>query len=386
MSENNIPIVMYHSVNDFPECHPLGFLSFSRQEFRQQLRCFVDNGFELVTLSDLLKYSQEEGRLHKSRYAVLTFDDGFLDNYLVATEIMEEFGAKGTIFVNPGHASEQQGLVRSINDIPKGWGYLSFDEMREIERQGVFEIESHTYTHEMIFSSDSLIDFYHPDKFDRYHWLVWMLYPETIKDWNGDVYRYKNYIPIGYPIFEYDRCLSGKAFKPGEGFVEQCIIEYKSRGSKSIESLNNVFKKGDFETDAEFLKRKEWQVIESKKILEKELGKTIKSICFPGGSYEESLLKMCATAGYELYMLSSKTKLNSNNIESLTTSDRDVIVGLKRIGFSKNYPAIFESNVASYWNVKIKIGSFMNESIYRYLLVFVRFIRRLTRTRKKSTL
>ncbi|MDD2284089.1 MAG: polysaccharide deacetylase family protein [Paludibacter sp.] len=355
MTQHNIPIVMYHCINAHPEGHPLGFLSFSPEEFRQHLRFFHRAGYSFITMSDLWQQACS-GKIGKKRLAVLTFDDGFLDNHLIAADILRQFGARATIFVNPGYADNSP--VRTLEDVPNAWGYLNFAEMRLLEKSGIFDIQSHTLTHEMAFRSDRLIDLYDPKKFDKYHWLTWMLHPKTLKQWSGDVRRFANRIPSGYPIFEYDRCLTTQAFFPSDEFVQKCINEYQKKKQAALSELRNVKYKGVFEKKNTYLKRIDRGLRDSQRLLEKELQKKSIAICFPGGAYTASLLRIAKEIGHQLFMRSSRDQKGNNTSALFKCADNE-IVGLNRISFSKDYPPFLQGKTSAYWNAKLKVGTFM---------------------------
>ena len=357
VTNNNIPIVMYHCINDYPKENPLGFLAYSADDFRQQLSFFCDHNYTILTLNELFQRAVDF-TIGNERIAVLTFDDGFLDNYLVAAKIMREFDIKGTIFVNPGHADE--GESRSLADIPKAWGYLNFNEMRQLEKLDLFDIQSHTMTHEMIFSSNRVIDLYDPSKFDQYYWLIWMLFPETLKQWHGDVRRFKEHVPTGYPIFEYDRALSRRKYVPSETFVKKSCHLFYEHGDDALAKLQDVKAKGNFESEEEYLTRVRWQLDESKHVLEAELNKEIFGLCFPGGSYNEHVLQIAEEAGYRLFMLSSRHQAG-DNIRALNNFHSNSFVGLKRISFTKEYPQFLHRKKTVYWNAKLKVGTFMKD-------------------------
>ncbi|VVS94872.1 polysaccharide deacetylase family protein [Desulfoluna spongiiphila] len=371
MLRPNIPVVMYHSINDHIDAHPLGFLAFTTDEFRQQLRFFRDSGFSFVTIDEIYRRALA-GNLGNERIVVLTFDDGFLDNYLVAEEIMREYDAKGTIFVNPGHAPG--GEVRQLSDVPNAWGHLNFAEMRLLEQNGVFDIQSHTMTHEMVFSSDRIIDFYEPSKFGKYHWLVWMLHPETLKSWNGDVYRYAELIPTGYPIFEYDRCVFAKAFHPSDTFVEDCCSRFQHVGHSALSELQKLKNKGVFESEKEYVNRADLQLREAKQLLETELNKEVIGLCLPGGAYDERIIGVARGIGHRLVMLSSRDQ-QSDNALALTTVTSDKITGLKRVSFSKDYPGFLRGKRAAYWSAKLKVGTFMGDPLVTGILQLARSVR-----------
>ncbi len=100
---NEIPIIMYHSVNNHPEDNPLGFLSIS----------------ELWALAC-------NGELGEDKFVVLTFDDGYLDNYPIAADVLIEYKAKATIFINPDFVIDSP--PRTLQQVPNAWGKLNLSE------------------------------------------------------------------------------------------------------------------------------------------------------------------------------------------------------------------------------------------------------------------
>lgn len=363
MNKYEIPIVRYHSINDWHDVNPLSHLSFTREEFTQHLYFFKTAGYKLVTLSDLWNMSIA-GEIGSSLTAILTFDDGFLDNYLLAEEILDYFNAKATIFVNPGHASS--GPVRNLNDFPNAWGNLNFDEMRIMEKSGTFDIQSHTMTHDFIFVSDHLIDYYSPNKFDKYYWLVWMLHPYTKKEWHGDVDRFVDLVPSGYPIFKYGRALEGQKFIPSQGFVDMCVNRFNYEGTIAINEFQTMPDKGEYESEKSYLSRVDDQLLQSKLVLENELSKNIHFICFPGGVYSPRILHAAMSFGYKAYIRSSKDAKGSNLdplYNATEAKHSKQIIGLNRIGFTHKYPKILPVKTSAYWSAKLSVGNFIEHPI-----------------------
>jgi hypothetical protein len=371
-----VPIIMYHSINDADKNFPLSSLSLPTEEFTNHLRYYRDAGFEFVFLSDLLKRGLE-GRLGNEKLIVLTFDDGFLDNSLLASRILRQFDAKGTIFVNPAYA--YQGPLRSIKEDTDAWGILNFEEMREIEKIGVFDIQSHTMSHEDIFLSDRLIDFYTPDKFNQYYWLLWKLNPSVMNDWYGDVSRFSSLIPSGYPIFEYGRALRGKEFNPSDEFVNRSVHLYRIEGMQCLDELQSYRVKGIYEPEKRYRQRVEEQLVQSKFLLEQELSKTIDCICFPGEIYSEFVLSRAQVAGYKLYLRSHWEKRRSNLVEIRSARrilDDHQMIGLQRLVV----PRISRTNIAkkafTYWMAKIAVEAYQGNNLYNSYLSSARFIKR----------
>ena len=159
----DIPILMLHSVNSDRTGNPMGRLSISPEGLEAYLKVFQKWHYQMISITELLegKYDPERNCI------VLTFDDGYKDNLTVARPILEKYLAHATVFVNPGYCSKE-------SDPSSDWGFMTWDEMKQAEKSGVFDIQAHTMTHEFIFVSDQIIDYYTPEKFDRYYWLAWI--------------------------------------------------------------------------------------------------------------------------------------------------------------------------------------------------------------------
>jgi peptidoglycan/xylan/chitin deacetylase (PgdA/CDA1 family) len=382
-----IPVVMYHSINDSRKDYPLGGLSFFTTELIAHIRYLTSEGFECITLSELLQRALE-GKVGTAKLIVLTFDDGFLDNYLIAADILTNFKIKGTIFVNPGQTST--GPARSLEDLPDAWGYLNFEEMRRLEKSGVFEIQSHTLSHEDAFLSDRLIDIYTPNKFNLYYWLVWKLFPHIRLTWCGDVTRYKSMIPSGYPIFEYGRSLRGREFIPSREFIDQCMQLFQSKGMKALADLQMHPYKGEYESEECYSQRVDEQVVRSKFILEQELSKSVECICFPGDVYSDFLLSSAQGAGYKVYMHPHWEKRTSNLTAlkcAKQTLDRHQMIGLQRIVIPYGYRRALPAGTSAYWMAKISIEAAQGNTFYYGNLSAARLIKRkILRRESKSKL
>lgn len=72
-----------------------------KELFKNQIE-FMKNSFNVVTMEQVLENIQGEGMHGLPENALLlTFDDGYADNYTVAYPILEEYGLQGSFFI-PG--------------------------------------------------------------------------------------------------------------------------------------------------------------------------------------------------------------------------------------------------------------------------------------------
>ena len=127
-----IPVLMYHEVVEAEErarkvrrTNPAYTLTVGR--FREQMAWLADNGYHTLTLYDVLDPS-----CRPEKSVVITFDDGWENNYIHALPILREFGLTATIFVVTGFIGTP--------------GYLSWEQLRKMADSGI-SIQSHTVSH-----------------------------------------------------------------------------------------------------------------------------------------------------------------------------------------------------------------------------------------------
>lgn len=341
---------MLHTINDEPKKNPMGTLSVSSKGFENYLKLFRGWGYQMISMTDLIEKNYDE----KKNFVVLTFDDGFKDNLTVAMPIMKKYGARGTIFVNPDYVSEK-------SDSESDWGFMTWDEVKEAEASGVFDIQAHSMTHEFVFTSDKIIDYYSPSKFNKYYWLAWMLYPDSPKKWDSSAMQYKDMIPDGYPIFEYGRRISNRKFTPNQDFVNAVIA---AGGDEEKAEFDG--ERGIYETDEEFNGYVKWEIEECKTVLENKLGKTIHTLCFPGGGYTDFALEITKNAGYKCYMTASKLRIGNNN-DHLKTLYSGEFVGLNRTSFSLIHPRVLPASFWDYWVARLSLGAYQNKPVYKFI-------------------
>lgn len=171
-----VPILMYHYISAPPDDADVYRVDLSTppDAFREQMAWLKNNGYETIDLYDLT-WAIIGYRELPDKPVMLTFDDGYLDNYENAYPILQEFGFQGTFFV--------------ITDFVDGGreGYMTWPMIEELARAG-HRIESHSRTH--------------PDLREKDHdGLIWEILgaQETIAAHTGQRPRY-----FCYPGGDYD--------------------------------------------------------------------------------------------------------------------------------------------------------------------------------------
>ena len=134
-----IKVLMYHSI---------GFDNYSifrvtQKNFKEQMKYLHDNNYTTLSLDDVYNYFTINKPL-PPRSVLITFDDGYVDNYTSAYPILKQYNMKATIFM-------------ITNNIDKSSSYLTSNQIKELISNGV-DVESHTANHEQldILSKDQL--------------------------------------------------------------------------------------------------------------------------------------------------------------------------------------------------------------------------------------
>jgi len=132
-------ILMYHRINNYdPEC-----LSTCVDVFEETLAILRDsyNVIPLPTLVDLI--SRRDAI--KPGTVVITFDDGYRDNILVAAPLLRKYNLPATFFVTSQYIGTNRIFPWDTQSSVKH-ELMSWDEVRELSRMG-FEIGGHTANH-----------------------------------------------------------------------------------------------------------------------------------------------------------------------------------------------------------------------------------------------
>ncbi len=124
-----VPTLMYHCVAD--ECwSSITELFVKPSELEKQLQWLQEEGYTPIHFEDLGRVDEIEKPI------LLTFDDGYLDNYTELFPLLKKYNVKATVFM----------IMGSVG----GWNYLTADQIKEMDASGLVSFQSHTVTHEFL--------------------------------------------------------------------------------------------------------------------------------------------------------------------------------------------------------------------------------------------
>lgn len=123
-----LPVLMYHKVDDnsAPD-----YLTLSTKKLEQQFKYLNKKGYTSILLSDLINYVTHKKPLPQ-KSVLITFDDGFKNNFTHLYPLLLQYNFKANIF-----------LVADFIGTPN---YLSVEEIKNMNLQTV-EFGLHTEDH-----------------------------------------------------------------------------------------------------------------------------------------------------------------------------------------------------------------------------------------------
>lgn len=128
ISDNRgIPVLYYHSVN----VNSTNEVIITPELLKKHLSYIKNEGYISLTINDVQNYLINNEPIPE-KSILITFDDGYMDNYYNAFPILKELNLKATIFCITGSLD--------------GKYYLSEDAIREMSDYGI-DIQSHTVNH-----------------------------------------------------------------------------------------------------------------------------------------------------------------------------------------------------------------------------------------------
>ncbi|KAJ49956.1 peptidoglycan/xylan/chitin deacetylase (PgdA/CDA1 family) [Clostridium tetanomorphum] len=130
-NDKGIPVLMYHSI-----AYEKGNeLRIPKEIFKEQMLFLKENNYTTLTLDEVYEFFINNKPIPE-KSVVITFDDGYNDNYTNAYPILKELNFNAVIFV-------------VTDTIDKDKNCLTSEEIIEMNSNGI-EIQSHTQKHEKL--------------------------------------------------------------------------------------------------------------------------------------------------------------------------------------------------------------------------------------------
>lgn len=131
-----IPIIMYHQVKPTG----LGKDIISPAEFESDLKFLSENHYSPITMAQLIAFAYDGDALPENP-VMLTFDDGYYNNYHYVYPLLQKYNAKIVLSII-GKACDDFSEYPSDN---MDYAHATWDQIAEMEDSGLVELQNHTY-------------------------------------------------------------------------------------------------------------------------------------------------------------------------------------------------------------------------------------------------
>ena len=92
--------LLYHRINDLEVDNQL--LCVAPDRFHEQVN-YLKNNFTLLDIDEFLEIKKKQNKKFPKKAIVLTFDDGYADNYYQAIPVLESFHAQALFYITTEH-------------------------------------------------------------------------------------------------------------------------------------------------------------------------------------------------------------------------------------------------------------------------------------------
>jgi peptidoglycan/xylan/chitin deacetylase (PgdA/CDA1 family) len=302
---------MYHSVGRvLTDWQWSRNLTIPWQVFEDHLRWLAKTGYRTAGFDALHAHVRGEAPLPE-RSVVLTFDDGYVDNWTYVVPLLEKYKMTGTVLVTPEFVDPRDVVRPTLADVWSGRaaageldvrGFMSWLELRAAVERGVLSAECHAMTHTWYPTGPTVIDFHHPG--DAHYWLDWNAHPDK-KPFYLTAPR-ESEVPWGTPVYEHAKSLEATRYFPNEAEAIEVTHHVESNGGIDFfnraawrDELHGVLERarsktppGHYEKEEERIARYIQELEGSKEIIAEKLGRSVEFLVWPNRTYNDQSMEL----------------------------------------------------------------------------------------------
>lgn len=121
-----VRVLMYHSVSDDEK-----FLSVPLENFEKQMAFIKKENYKILSLDEFKEIINK--KTFSTKNLMLTFDDGYQDNYEIVYPLLKKYNFFAVIFL--------------VIDLIGKENYLTWNQIKEMSSSGLIVFGSHTLSH-----------------------------------------------------------------------------------------------------------------------------------------------------------------------------------------------------------------------------------------------
>jgi peptidoglycan/xylan/chitin deacetylase (PgdA/CDA1 family) len=310
----SLPVLMYHSISPQPSD-----TNVAPEIFEKHCAALAGAGWRALSLAEAEAYFLED-RLLPFKSCLMTFDDGYWDNWLIAAPLLERYGLRGAIFPvlsllekeeglrAPESAPAAKPLIFRMGQRVREERFCSVAELCEMARRGTLTPAPHSLRHERVAVGPKFRGLLRPGR-ER----GWFSMPAYGVVW-------------GMPDFVLGHALTTRAFWPSEELLHLArttvpqpweearnwLAEQRNRAAlmKRIRALEARGLLGRMESEDEYRARLAEEFAACRKQFAGLFGVSPVSFCWPWGDYNAAALEEARNAGFRVFF---STELGNNS-------------------------------------------------------------------------
>lgn len=136
--EVDLPILMYHAI--CTKSDKTGKFVITQNSFKEDLEYLSQNGYTAISISELIDFV-ENGTPLPDKPIMLTFDDGYFNNYCYAYPLLKEYNQKAIISI----IGKYTDLFTEAPEENPNYSHITWEQAKEMCDSGLVEIQNHSY-------------------------------------------------------------------------------------------------------------------------------------------------------------------------------------------------------------------------------------------------
>ncbi len=133
-----LPILMYHGVTEDPK--RIGTFVISSKMLEEDLSYIQKEGYQTVTVDEVIRFVKN-GEPLPPKPIILTFDDGYYNNYCYAYPLLKKYNMKAVI----SPIGKYTDIYSESDNKNPAYAHITWDEIREMMASGLVEFQNHSY-------------------------------------------------------------------------------------------------------------------------------------------------------------------------------------------------------------------------------------------------
>ncbi len=309
-NKKGVPCIMYHNVSNEKGITP--------EEFEEQMTLIQKyNTFKLEELDKL-------GNKFPENTVLVTFDDGYADNYTNAFSLLKKYNIKATIFLNTAY----------INNDPF---YMNWDQIKEMYESGLVDFQLHTHSHFTVVKRVEVQGFFNAEDRNK----------RELNREMKNIYR-TDEVKEGYPVFKKRGETAIRGYKVTDEFMnkyDELLEKYRNidkdeKEKKLKEETEKNLKQFIVEyTEVEYIQRVESEITKNRSFIKENLGKDADYFANPWGHKSKELLMILKKLGIKGMITTKKgTNYLKPNMYKIRRYETKSMKQFKKLLFlNKNY-------------------------------------------------